>query len=206
MSAARQFLKYLRCEGLRLDRVRPPHVAKFLAEKLGQCQERLGRLPKNIRQWPRRKTAAIYKLLRMVYSQWPPLETPANQRERFQRELCEGYGHWLTEVKGLSSETLRKNGDAARLFLKWLGPRTTSRALRNLDISDIDGYLAWRMSRLRRATRHGVAIAYGASCGTYTRRTCCRAISHRLFRVLPSTRSRKFREPSAPIRLRPCLG
>jgi len=94
----------------------------------------------------------------MIHPKWPPPETPANARERFQRELWEGYGHWLTEVRGLSAATLRKNGDAARLFLNWLGDRCTPKLLSRLSVSDIDGYVSWRMQGLRRATRHGVAV------------------------------------------------
>jgi site-specific recombinase XerD len=67
------------------------------------------------------------------------------------------YGRWLTELQGLSTETLRKNGDAARLFLQWLGERARPDALKELTISDIDAFLAWRNPKLRRATRSGVS-------------------------------------------------
>lgn len=70
---------------------------------------------------------------------------------------CLGYRRWLTELRGLSPETLRKNVHAARLFLQWLGERVRPEALRTLAISDIDGFLAWRNPGLRRATRCGVS-------------------------------------------------
>jgi site-specific recombinase XerD len=61
-------------------------------------------------------------------------------------------------VNGFSKATLRKNVDAARLFLGWLKDTAKPKALRRLCVSDLDGYLSWRMPGLRRATRHGVAI------------------------------------------------
>src|SRR5207244_72948 len=61
---------------------------------------------------------------------------------------------WLWSVacryRGLSESTLRKNGDAARMFLEWLGTRAGD-SLRQLGVRDIDGYLSWRLPRLRRA-------------------------------------------------------
>jgi site-specific recombinase XerD len=60
-------------------------------------------------------------------------------------------------VNGLSRSTLRKNVDAARMFLDWLNERGGPKTLRRLNVSALDAYLAWRMPKLRRATRHGVS-------------------------------------------------
>jgi integrase/recombinase XerD len=157
VSAARQFLRYLKERDVSIQEARPSHLASFLKGKLGRIRQRLGRAPKNIDQWPRDYTAPIHQLLKMVQSEWPPPEPPANERERFQRKVCEGYGHWLTQVNGLSRSTLRKNVDAARMFLDWLNERGGPKTLRRLNVSDLDAYLAWRMPKLRRATRHGVS-------------------------------------------------
>jgi integrase/recombinase XerD len=157
VSAARQFLRYLKERDVSLQQARSSHLASFLSGKLGRSKQRLGRVPKNINQWPRDYTAPIHQLLKMVQSEWPPLEPPANECERFQRDVCGGYGHWLTQVNGLSRSTLRKNVDAARLFLHWLKERGGPETLRRLNVSDLDAYLAWRMPKLRRATRHGVS-------------------------------------------------
>src|SRR5439155_23607464 len=54
-------------------------------------------------------------------------------------------------------ETLRKNGDAARVFLHWLGDRASRESLPRLGLLEIDQYLSWRMPGLRRATCHGVS-------------------------------------------------
>jgi integrase/recombinase XerD len=157
VSATRQFLRYLVARDVSIQEARSSHLAGFLKGKLEQSTRRLGRAPKNISQWPRDYTAPIHQLLRMVHPKWPPPEPPANECERFQRKVCEGYGHWLTQVNGLSRSTLRKNVDAARLFLHWLKERGGPETLRCLNVSDLDAYLAWRMPELRRATRHGVS-------------------------------------------------
>jgi integrase/recombinase XerD len=157
VSAARQFLRYLKERNVAVQEARPSHLTSFLNGKLERSKLRIGRAPKNLRQWPRDYTAPIRQLLRMVHAEWPPPVSPANECERFQRELCEGYGLWLTQMNGLSRSTLRKNVDAARLFLHWLNERGGPKTICRLNVTDLDAYLAWRMPELRRATRHGVS-------------------------------------------------
>jgi integrase/recombinase XerD len=157
VSAARQFLRYLKERNVSVQEARPSHLTSFLNGKLERSKQRIGRAPKNLRQWPRDYTAPIHQLLGMVHAEWPPPEPPANECERFQRELCESYGHWLTQMHGLSRSTLRKNVDAARMFLEWLKERGGPKTICRLNVSDLDAYLAWRMPELRRATRHGVS-------------------------------------------------
>ena len=77
----------------------------------------------------------------MVNPNWPPPEPPTNERDQFQREVLDGYGRWLVDIRGLSRETLRKNGDAARVFLQWLGERANRDSLFRLALAEIDQYL-----------------------------------------------------------------
>jgi len=156
LSAARQFLLYLKQQGTSIEEALPAHLKSFLQMKLERHQKRYGCLPKHPRQWHSMYSGPIRRLLRLAQPQWPPPEPPANECERFQREVCDGYGRWLTEVQGLSQETLKKNGDAARLFLRWMGERANRESLGSLSVADIDAYLEWRMPKLRRATRYGV--------------------------------------------------
>jgi site-specific recombinase XerD len=157
ISAARQFLAYLTEQGTSIDEAGASHLDAFLETKLEQYRNRHDCLPRHPIKWRSTYTGPIHRLLRMLQPQWPPAETPANDCERFQFEVRDGYGRWLTEVQGLSQETLRKNGDAARLFLRWLGERADRESLGRLSVFDLDGYLEWRMQRLRRATRSGVS-------------------------------------------------
>jgi integrase/recombinase XerD len=157
LSAARQFLRYLNKQGSSIEEALPAHLKGFLQMKLEAYQKRFGCHPKHSRQWHSMYSGPIGRLLRLAQPEWPPVEPPANECERFQREVCDGYGRWLTAVRGLSQETLRKNGAAARVFLRWLGERADRESLGRLSVADIDAYLAWRMVKLRRATRYGVA-------------------------------------------------
>jgi site-specific recombinase XerD len=157
LSSVRQFLDYLRQQASSIEEARPAHLKAFLQVKQARYQKRHGWLPKHPKQWRSSYLGPIHRLLRLVQTQWPPAEPPANDCERFQREVCDGYGRWLTEVQGLSQETLKKNGAAARLFLRWLGGRADRESLDSLSVTDIDAYLEWRMPGLRRATRYGVS-------------------------------------------------
>jgi site-specific recombinase XerD len=157
MSAARQFLRYLKQQSVSVEAARPTHIESFVQAKLDRFKQRHRCLPSHPREWRTRYTGAIHRLLRMVNPNWPPPEPPANDCDRFQRELLDGYGRWLVDVHGLSKETLRKNGHAARVFLHWLGDRATRDSLPQLGLPELDQYLSWRMPGLRRATRHGVS-------------------------------------------------
>ena len=157
VSAARQFLMYLTRSGICVRDARPRHLAGFLDEKLQRSKRRLGRSPIDLRRWPRDYTAPIHQLLRMVHAAWPPPEPPTNESERYREQLCESYSSWLTNIHGLSEATLHKNLAAARRFLDWLQERRGPNAVGQLSVSDLDAYLAWRMPKLRRATRHGVS-------------------------------------------------
>jgi site-specific recombinase XerD len=157
MSAVRQFLRYLKQQGVSVESARPAHVESFIQAKLDRFKQRYRALPRHPRQWRTRYAGAIHRLLRMLNPNWPPPEPPANECERFQREVVDGYGRWLVDIHGLSKETVRKNGDAARVFLQWLGERASRDSLARLGLAEIDQYLAWRMPPLRRATRHGVS-------------------------------------------------
>jgi site-specific recombinase XerD len=75
--------------------------------------------------------------------------------ERVHRELIDSYGRWLIDDYGLSPETFKKNGDEARLFLSWL-ESNRSVTLAELNVPDLDAYLAWRLPALRRSTRNGI--------------------------------------------------
>lgn len=157
LSTIRVFLRFLRGQHVSVEGVQPAHVALYLESKLAtfQCTHR--RLPTNLSVWRYGLTGPIHRYLQLVRGKWPPDVPVADELEAIRRDLCARYGRWLTEMKGLSPETLRKNGDAAQLFLRWLRERARPEALRTLTVSDMDGFLAWRNPGLRRATRSGVS-------------------------------------------------
>ena len=156
LAALQHFLAHLAQLNISPQAVREADVEDFLRTKLQQYGARHGHQPRDIGQWRTRYTAAIYRVLRAIQGQWPSEGRLLTKSERFQRELLEGYGRWLTEVCGLSSKTLCKNSRAARIFLHWLEERASSESLAVLNVADIDAFFSWRMPGLRRATRHGV--------------------------------------------------
>jgi hypothetical protein len=57
VSAARQFLRYLKERNVAVQEARPSDLTSFLNGKLERSKQRIGRAPKNLRQWPRDYTA-----------------------------------------------------------------------------------------------------------------------------------------------------
>jgi integrase/recombinase XerD len=157
LSTIRVFLRFLHGQHLSVEDLQPAHVALYLESKLKAFQRTHRRLPASPDQWRYGLTGPIHRYLRLVRGKWPPEFPVTDELETIRRDLCVGYRRWLTELKGLSPETLRKNGHAAELFLRWLGERARPEVLPTLTISAIDGFLAWRNPGLRRATRCGVS-------------------------------------------------
>jgi site-specific recombinase XerD len=157
VSAARQFLRYLKGQSIPVERATPQHIESFAQVKLERFKQRHGALPVDPTRCRTRYSGAIHRLLRMLNPDWPPREPPSNDRERFQREVLDGYGSWLIDLHGLSKGTLRRNGRAARMFLHWLGDKSGRDSLPRIGVPEIDQYLSWRMPGLRRTTRHGMA-------------------------------------------------
>ena len=157
LSTIRVFLRFLAGQHVSIEDVQPGHVASHLETRLAAFRRMRGRLPVNVKAWRYKLTGPIHRHLRLVRGQWPPEVPVTDELEAIRRALCAGYGRWLTGAKGLSEETLRKNGDAAHVFLRWLGERARPEAVQTLSVADIDGFLAFRNPGLRRATRSGVS-------------------------------------------------
>jgi integrase/recombinase XerD len=156
VSAARQFLLYLEQQSVPAEEARPQHIESFIRMKL-DSRPRRGALPRNPTRVRSRYEGPIRRLLRMLNPTWPPPEPPATDRERSQREVLDGYRRWLLDVRGLSVGILRKNSQAARMFLQWLEDKADRGSLHRVGVVEIDGYFDWRMRKLRRTTRSGVA-------------------------------------------------
>jgi len=92
VSAARQFLLYLKPRDVSAEDARRADIENFLGMKLERYKQRYRRLPSNLRQWRTGYTGPIHRLLRMIDPHWPPLEPPRDDRERSQRKVMDGYG------------------------------------------------------------------------------------------------------------------
>src|SRR5439155_26052085 len=75
--------------------------------------------------------------------------------ERFVSNVHQAYVSWMRDVLGVTKHTVVKNGDEAKRFLRWLGPRASYKTLSSLSVADIDVYFEHRLPELRRATRQG---------------------------------------------------
>lgn len=157
VSAARQFLDYLEQQGTDVEQARPEHIEAFVQTKLARFRTRPGPSAGPLRRCRNKYSGAIRRLLRMLNPGWPPPEPPANDRERFRREVLDGYVRSLVDIHGLAPETGVSLGRAARVFLHWLGDEASREPLSRLGVSGIDAFLSWRMQGLRRATRQRVS-------------------------------------------------
>jgi len=155
VSDVRCFLRYLKEHRKTLASVLPEDVSNYLKARLALYRRRNGRTPQNITSWRHGQTGSIHRLLRMARGQWPPAGAAASELELWRRKLLSAYTVWMVDLRGLSRPTVRKNGDAARVFLEWLGD-VARLELSELTVPTIDRFLAWRSPKLRRATLCGV--------------------------------------------------
>jgi site-specific recombinase XerD len=155
LSAARQFLRYLRERNISPEEAGVADVEGFIQQKFGQAPP--GSLAyRDIRKWRTRYTSPIRQLMRLIQPGRPPQKEPANATERFVSNVHQDYVSWMRDVHGFAKPTLVRNGDEAKRFLDWLGSRASSKTLLLLSVSDIDRYFEHRMAELRRATRRGI--------------------------------------------------
>ena len=156
VSAVRVFLRFLQSHSIAVEAVTPEDVTSYLESRLAEFERKYKRHPRSVTIWRYWRTGPIRRYLQLVRGQWPPEKRIVGELDVFRRQVCTGYGHWLTDLHGLSQETLQKNSHAAGVFLQWLGDRASPKSLRTLTVADIDAFLAWRNQGLRRATRCGV--------------------------------------------------
>jgi integrase/recombinase XerD len=149
----REFLKYLADRNASLETASPAHVRVFLRLRLARYQRRHGRMPSDPIAWIRIYRPALHRLLRKVRGQWPP-HRRLNPQHKIHEGLLKDYGEWLLNVRGAAQATVDKDFWVVRGLFRW--SRSRQIPLAALDIAAIDEYFAWRMPKLRRATRKGV--------------------------------------------------
>ena len=144
LAAVNQFLRYLHGVDKAAESARPGDVAGFIAEKRKQYEKRHGGSLPREPKWRYGYTGPIHRMLRLIDPEWPRPDPPRSERERFQRELLEDYGRWITDDHGLSEATRRKNVDSTQCFLSWLESNGRP-TLMDLSVAHIDAYLAWAL-------------------------------------------------------------
>lgn len=156
-AVARHFLRYLEGRGTRVEDAQPPDVADYLRHERRRYIRRHHRRPPSNNGWRNSYTGSIHMLLRLVRGSWPPpraLTAP----EQFHATLTDEYAMWMRDRRGLAIETCRDRCEEVRRLLDWLGPRGTAVHLNEIDVPDLDTYVASRAASLRRVTLRGVIV------------------------------------------------
>ncbi|MGH9161290.1 MAG: site-specific integrase [Vicinamibacteraceae bacterium] len=156
-AVARHFLRYLEERGTRVEGAQPSDVAGYLRCERRRYVRRHHHRPPSISGWQNSHTGGIHMLLRLVRGAWPP-PSALVASEQFHATLTKEYAAWMQDRRGLASETCRDRCEEARRFLNWLGPIGTAVHLNELDVPDLDAYVASRAASLRRVTLKGVTV------------------------------------------------
>ena len=158
VAVAGAFLEFLKSRRVAVESAGPKHITHYLEHALRLYRQRNGRSPRStcptkpFHWWRHSHTTPIKMLLRLVHGQWPPVLKPRSGTGQFQQDVCQSYGQWMYDVRGLASETIRNRSAEARRLLAWLGKRGARHRLAGITIRDIDKYLMCQASAQRRIT------------------------------------------------------
>jgi integrase len=83
---------------------------------------------------------------------------PSSDQELFHHEILNEYQSWMQHLRGLSKTTQHSRCVEALRFLVWLGDRGTRERLNTLKVVDLDAYVRWRVSSLRRSSKKAVTV------------------------------------------------
>lgn len=154
-SYADQFRRHLDDSGMALNALTPADVSDYLSLAVRQFHERYGRCPGP--RWAAIPQAAIHALLRRVLGRWPPEPVFYDPAEVFWRTVCREYEAWLRDARGLAPPSIQALMWEARHFCAWYIERIGLPSFKDLNIQDVDDYLAMRASGLRRRSLKDVA-------------------------------------------------
>jgi len=155
VAVARNFLVFLEMRRTAIADAQPETVERYLKLARQKYRQRHGHLP-DYEGWRCSHTNGIHMLLRIAHGQWPPTRLAVTRAEVYRRRLCEEFGAWLTEMRGLAAETVAERREEARRFLDWLRESFPTRRSSDL-VADLDAYIKHRAGALRRASIKGVA-------------------------------------------------
>jgi integrase len=97
-------------------------------------------------------------LLRLVHGKWPLEPAPITDQELFHHEIINEYQSWMQHLRGLSKATQHNRCVEALRFLGWLGDRGRRERLTTLKVVDLDAYVRWRVSSLRRSSKKTITV------------------------------------------------
>jgi integrase/recombinase XerD len=156
VSMAKRFIGYLQREGLTVHTVQAPDVDKYL--NVLRHRPNAGRSARLSHSRRAGNRAAIHMLLRLARGEWPLASVPNTRREIFHCQVIKEYDVWMRDLRGLSGSTRSNRCADALRFLERLGERGSEEKLRAIAVADIDAYVQWRVSELRRSSKKLVTI------------------------------------------------
>ncbi len=156
-AAATRFLRYLDRKGVELGSVRSLDVERYLSALrfVRRYRKPHGGVSDGLRKLHR---SAIHMLLRLVHGRWPILPVPADEYESLHLQIVRGYDEWMSELRGLATETRHGRCTEADRFFKWLRESGGKNELAALSVADIDDYVRSRGASVRRTTRKGITV------------------------------------------------
>ncbi|MGH9563919.1 MAG: hypothetical protein ACRD3S_20895, partial [Terracidiphilus sp.] len=106
LAVAGYFIHFLDKNHVPIESAQPKHVEAYLREALRIYRRTHGRRPPIEAGWRPSHTSGIHMLLRLVQVGWPPEAVPASPIAEFHAQLCSTYVQWLSDFRGLASETI----------------------------------------------------------------------------------------------------
>jgi integrase/recombinase XerD len=149
-SPTKHFLDYLQRNGLTVQTVQSSDVEKYL-KALGRRRKSVRRADLSHSQRLSNRSA-IHMLLRLVHGQWPLAAVPNTERELFHHQIVKEYDEWMSDLRGLCGKTRANRCADALRFLAWLGERGSRETLSTITVANIDAYVQWRVSSLKRSS------------------------------------------------------
>ncbi len=143
--AIRRFLRDLERRGRGIESVSAADVEGYLDTL--RYKRRRGPFPNHLRRMHR---AAIRMLLRLELGGWPPRVVLTAAHEIAEQEIVGAYEGWMTEFRGLSSDTRRRGRAETYQLLQWI--REHNKATATLSVTDLDTYVALRSGSMRRTS------------------------------------------------------
>ncbi|MGB6946952.1 MAG: hypothetical protein WBE37_31435 [Bryobacteraceae bacterium] len=153
MGVARRFLTDLNKQRVAITAVRPEDIDRYLEHAPWMHPLRHEDSP-DYRHW---RFTSINMLLRVAQGRWPPVSPSITSGAILQEEIREAYSVWMIAFRGLAHTTVLCRCSEACSFLGWLGEHATSEKLSGLTLPDVDAYMKYRASSLRRISLKDVA-------------------------------------------------
>jgi integrase/recombinase XerD len=156
LNSANHFLIDLAEQHVEVVDAHPTHVEHYLRHAQRRYRRRHGHSP-TYKSWRCLQTEGIHMLLRLVQGQWPPVSAAVTPTEIMQREVCEAYSGWMTNLCGRSLGTVSGRCGEAHRFLHWLGDSATGETLATLTLVDVEDFMKDRAHVLSRSSLRRVA-------------------------------------------------